>query len=80
MAKAKTDRREMMWLSVISVLIPAILIVGALVYVAFCANGYSLFQKIVVVVIALIVAGVAEALIWMVWAAGKGLMNFQQCK
>ena len=48
---------------VASVLIPAILLVGSLVWVAFYASGYSLFQKVVIVIIAMIVICVAESLL-----------------
>lgn len=81
MAKAKIiGQGEMVWMSVLSMLIPAVLIIGALVYVAFYANGYDIFQKLVIIAIALIVIGVAEGVIWMVWAAGKGMMSWPQQK
>ena len=71
MAKRTAQFDDVVWMSVVSTLIPAILLIAALVYVAFYANGYSLFQKIVVVVICLIVICVAEALLWMVWREGR---------
>jgi len=80
MAKGTVSQCEMVWMSVIAVLIPAVLLVGSLIYVAFYANGYSLFQKIVIVIVALIVVGVAEALLWMIWAGRKGLMHWPQPK
>jgi len=70
----------MMRMSVLSVLMPAAILVAALVYVAFYAGGYDVFQKIVIVVIAFIVVGVAEALLWMAWAGSKGMMAWQQPK
>jgi hypothetical protein len=80
MPKGNASQGEMMWMSVVSVLIPAIFLVCSLVYVAFYADGYSLFQKIVIVVVALIVVGAAEALLWMVWAGRKGLLCWPQSK
>jgi hypothetical protein len=80
MAKGTVSQGEMVWMSIVAILIPAILLVAALIYVAFYANGYSLFQKVVIVIVALIVVGVAEALLWMVWAARKGLMRWPQSK
>lgn len=82
MAKAKpvVDQGEMVGMSIIAILIPAIILVLTLIYVAFYANGYTLFQKIVIVIIALVVVGVAEALLWTVWAGRKGLMNWPQPK
>ena len=65
---------------VTSVLIPAILMIGALVWIAFYASGYSLFQKIVIAVIALIVICTAESLLWMAWAGKKGMGYWMQFK
>ena len=80
MANVKMSQREMVWMSAVSVLIPAILLILALVYVAFYASGYSLFQKVIIVIIALIVIAVAEALVWMGWAGRKGMMCWPQPK
>lgn len=80
MAKGRVSQGEMEWMSILSVLIPAIVFVASLIYVAFYAIGYTLFQQIVIVVIALVVIGVAEALLWMIWAGGKGLMHWPQPK
>jgi len=63
---------EMLGMIVASILIPAILLIGSLAYVAFYANGFNLFQKAVIVIIALVLVGAAEALLWMVWAAKSG--------
>ena len=65
---------------IVSVLVPAIILICSLVYVAFYTSGYSLFQKIVIVIVALIVVGVAEALLWMVWVGKKGMMYWPQPK
>jgi len=80
MAKGTVSQGEMVWMSVVAMLIPAVLLIGSLIYVAFYATGYSLFQKIVIVIVALIAVGVAEALLWMVWAGRKGLMRWPQSK
>lgn len=80
MARANTIQEEMVGMTIASVLIPAILIIISLIYVAFYANGYSLFQKIVIIIIALIVVGAAEALLWMAWAGRRGLIHWQQPK
>ena len=80
MPKERVSQGEMVWMSIIAVLIPAVLLVLTLIYVAFYAIGYTLFQKIVVVIVALIVACVAEAVIWMAWSGKKGLMEWPQSK
>ena len=80
MAKGKVSQSEMIWMTVIAILIPSILLIGALVYVAFYAGGFSLFQKLVIALIALIIVCVAESILWMIWAGKKGLMNWPQSK
>ena len=74
MPKPKVSSGEMVRMTIVSVLIPSILLIVALVWVAFYSTGYSLFQKIVIAVIALIVIGAAEAVLWMVWTGKKGMM------
>lgn len=76
MPKEAALQEEMVWMSALSALIPAILLIGALVYVAFYSTGYSIFQKIVIVIIALIVVAVAEALLWLAWAGSRGMMKW----
>ncbi len=80
MAKRTVSQDEMLWMTVVAILIPAILLIGSLIYVAFYADGYSLFQKIVIVIVALIVVGVAEALLWMIWAGKRNMMCWPQPK
>jgi hypothetical protein len=65
----------MTWKIVLTLLIMAVFLIGSLVYVGFYANGYSLFQKIVVFLIALIAAGVIISIMWVVWAGSKGLIR-----
>jgi hypothetical protein len=80
MAKGRVSQGELMLMSALSVLIPAMLLVGALTFIAFYANGYSLFQKLVLLLVALIVVGVLEALLWLVWAGKKGLLGWPRPK
>ena len=80
MAKGTISQSEMVWMSALALLIPVIILIGSLIYVAFYANGYSLFQKIVLLLVALIVVGAAEGLLWMIWAGRKGLMRWPQPK
>lgn len=77
MPKLHVSKNEIIWMSIASILIPAILLIGALTYVAFYSGGYSLFQKIVILVIALIVAVVLECIMWLCWAGKKGFMSWQ---
>ncbi|MDE1860961.1 MAG: hypothetical protein KGH72_04575 [Candidatus Micrarchaeota archaeon] len=76
MAKTSVSPSEILWMSVVAILIPAVILIGALIYVAFYTSGYSLFQQIVIIIVALIVVAVAEAILWMAWAAKKGMMHW----
>jgi divalent metal cation (Fe/Co/Zn/Cd) transporter len=70
----------MVWMSALSVLVPAVVLIAALVYVAFYSTGYTLFQKVVVVIVAFVIVAAAESLMWMAWAGRKGLMAWPQRK
>ena len=58
-----------------TVLILAIALVAPLIYVAFYATQYSFFQKVVVVLVSLILAGAAIAVMWIIWAGRRGYMR-----
>ena len=57
--------KEMAWRGILTMLIMAGTLVGALGYVAFYSTGFTLFQKFAVVLIALVVAGVITGIVWM---------------
>ncbi len=65
MAKPKVEMGCELGLTVV---IPTAVLVGALVSVAFYATGFSLFQKIVVMLVALLVSIAAVSLLWIRWA------------
>ncbi len=48
---------------------------GSLIYVAFYTGGYSLFQKLVVVLVALIVAVTVVSIAWVTWAGRRGMIR-----
>ena len=50
-------------------------LVGSLGYVAFYAKGFSLFQQLVVVLIAFIVAIAILSIVWITWAGRRGWMR-----
>lgn len=66
---------EMVWEVVLTILIVALFLVGSLTYVGFYAKGYTLLQKVVVVLVALIIAITAISILWVVWAGRWGLMR-----
>ena len=53
---------------IVTILIVAAFISGSLLYVAFYSSGYSLFQKGVIVLVALIVAAALISILWVLWA------------
>jgi hypothetical protein len=50
-------------------------LVGSLIYVGFYTNGYSLFQKIVVFLVGLILAVTVVAIMWVSWAGRRGWIH-----
>ena len=80
MAKGMVLSNEMVMMVVISILIPTVLLIGSLLYVAFFATAFNLLQKIVVLLVALIVSLVAESLLWVICASKKGLMALKKPK
>jgi hypothetical protein len=51
-----------------TILIIAVFLAGSLLYVAFYSTGYGIFQKIVIVLVALIVAVALISILWVAWA------------
>lgn len=69
------DREGMVPAIILTILVLASFLAGSLYYVAFYTEGYSLFQKVAVILIALIVAVAAVSIVWVVWAAKRGLIR-----
>lgn len=65
----------MVWRTVLTVLVLAGALVGSLWYVAFEAKGFTLFQQLVVVLIAFIVAIAVVSIVWITWAGRRGFMR-----
>lgn len=55
-----------------SIIILAGFLVGSLIYIAFYTSGFSLFQKVVVFIVAFIIAVAAIAIMWVTWAGRRG--------
>ncbi len=53
----------------------AAFLAGSLIYVGFYTSGYDLFQKIVVFLVAMIIAVAAIAIMWVTWAGRRGWMR-----
>ncbi len=65
----------MVWRIVGTILVFTAFLVGSLVYVGFYTSGYSLFQKIVVVLVALILAIATVGIMWVSWAGRRGWIH-----
>lgn len=74
----KNDSGGLVWRTVMTIIIAALFLIVSLIYVGFYANGYTLFQKIVVVIIAIIIAWTIIAVFWITWAGKRGYMNPRQ--
>ncbi len=48
---------------------------GSLIYVAFYTDGFSLFQKVVVVLVAVIISVALVAVAWVTWAGRRGMIR-----
>ena len=69
--------RGMVWRVVLTIITLAAFLAGSLIYVAFYTGGFSLFQKIVVVLVALIIAGTIVSIAWVTWAGRRGILHGQ---
>jgi hypothetical protein len=59
---------------VATILVFTAFLVGSLIYVGFYAGSYDLFQKIIVVLVAFILATATVAIMWVSWAGRRGWM------
>jgi high-affinity Fe2+/Pb2+ permease len=55
-----------------TILVFTAFLVGSLIYVGFYASSYDLFQKIIVVLVAFILATATVAIMWVSWAGRRG--------
>jgi uncharacterized membrane protein YdbT with pleckstrin-like domain len=67
MPTQKNFKTGMMYGAILTVLIVAAALVGSLIYVAFYANGLSLFQSVVIIIVVLAIAFTLVSILWMVW-------------
>ncbi len=65
----------MIWRIVATILVFTAFLVGSLIYVGFYAGSYDLFQKIIVVLVAFILAIATVAIMWVAWAGRRGWMR-----
>jgi cation transporter-like permease len=60
---------------VLTIITVSAFLVGSLIYVAFYTDGFTLFQKIVAVLVALILAVTIVSIAWVTWAGRRGMIK-----
>ena len=75
MERAEKMAGGLMWRIVGTILAFSAFLIGSLVYVGFYTTGFDLGQKIVVVLVALIIAFAAVAIMWVTFAGRRGWMR-----
>lgn len=71
----KINPKEMVGRIVFTITVAALFLIGSLLYVGFYSAGYTLLQKIIVVIVALVIAWAIIAISWITWAAKHGMMK-----
>jgi len=65
----------LMWRIVGTIIAFSAFLIGSLIYVGFYASSFDLTQKIIVVIVALILAFAAIAIMWVTFAGRRGWMR-----
>jgi len=76
MEKVSHMQRGLMARVLLSIITLAAFLAGSLIFVGFYTSGYDLFQKIVVILVAMIIAFAALAIVWVTWAGRRGMMGW----
>ena len=71
----KKTSNGMIWRIIGTILVFTAFLVGSLIYVGFYAGSYDLFQKVIVVLIAFILAIATVAIMWVSWAGRRGWIH-----
>jgi hypothetical protein len=64
------------WRIIATIIIATAFLSGILIYIGFYAVNYSLTQKVVVFLVALIIAAAAISIMWVSWAGRRGWMHY----
>jgi len=65
----------LMWRIIGTILALSAFLVGSSIYVGFYTSGFDLTQKVIVVLVALIIAFAAIAIMWVTFAGRRGWMR-----
>jgi hypothetical protein len=76
MEKVSQMQRGLMARVILSIITLSAFLAGSLIFVGFYTSGYDLFQKIVVILVAMIIAFAALAIVWVTWAGRRGMMGW----
>src|SRR5947209_8868150 len=75
MEKVEKMATGLMWRIIGTILAFSAFLIGSLIYVGFYTSGFDLTQKVIVVLVALIVAFAAIAIMWVTFAGRRGWMR-----
>ena len=75
MEPAVESSRGRVWTRVLSIIVRSAFAVAVLIYVAFYTGDFTLFQKLVVLLVAIIVYGAAESIVRVIRGGRGGMMH-----
>ena len=75
MEKVEKIAGGLMWRIIGTIVAFSAFLIGSLIYVGFYANGYDFTQKVIVVLVAVIIAFAAIAIMWVTFAGRRGWMR-----
>jgi len=75
MEKVEKMGAGLMWRIIGTIIAFSAFLIGSLIYVGFYASSFDLTQKIIVVIVALILAFAAIAIMWVTFAGRRGWMR-----
>ncbi len=61
------SEEDLRWRILVSIVGPVVWLTFTLLYVGFWAQGYSLFQSIMVILVSLVILGGVMAVVWTAW-------------
>ncbi len=67
--------KDRIWLAVLGIVLRMAYAIGVLVYVAFYTDTFSLFQKLAVLLVALIIYEAAKAIVHAAWPSSRRMRS-----
>jgi len=75
MEKVEKIAGGLIWRIIGTIIAFSAFLIGSLIYVGFYASGFDFTQKVIVVLVALIIAFAAVAIMWVSFAGRRGWMG-----